>query len=647
MKKTGEFIKKHKKGVIIAAVIAVIVIAIAVMVNRTKKKAEELLGGMTQETYVLEKRNLVQSVSGTGKISSIEKKNIVVAGLANTKVASINVELGDEVNEGDILCTFDTEDIERNLNNARQDLAISEKKTANSMDNQTRGLYNTQVDAVNDTNRNLEAVDQAQRIYDTKAGEKAEASRVFDEVYDVYEEYWDEDEYYDLQEEYQEVKKKLESYDTKTTSTAADAAEFNAAKEALNVYVEQTDTITLNGSSLTNLTAGDSILSDLDSATNTFVNRDSGGTTPDDVWINVKQKVSELQKANNNYISSVYATQNNLEEYNTLTERAKALSSRISNMETAKSRMESAKASVDSASTAMNSAGDTLENAKRTQEDKLRSDLNGVKDAENNYDSAKLDSSVASRTYEDNVRKYETQMEDATVRAPFKGIITAINATEGDAYNGQTLITIEDLSSYIIETSVDEYDINKVKKGQTVKFKTNATGDEELEAVVTDIAPRATVAAASSSNAAATTSSIANYAVKMLIKSDCSDLRLDMTAKLNIIIEEADEVYAVPFSALQTDDNGGNYIEVEDEGQTEGEPKTGDMTDEEAAIAAINAAAGNKPTKKIYVTSGVETDYYVEISSPELYDGMVVVIPGGGFDSMEDLMSSMGSMGGM
>ncbi len=645
MKKAGEFIKKHKKGVIIMAVIAVIVIAIVVLVIRTKKKAEEMLGQMTQETYVLEKRNLVKSVSGTGKISSAVKKNIVVAGLANTKVAAVNVELGDEVNEGDILCTFNTEDIERNLANAKQDLAISQKKTANSMDNQTRGLYNTQVDAVNDTNRNLEAVDQAQRIYDTKKGEKAEASRVFDEVYDVYEEYWDEDEYYDLQEEYQEVKKKLESYDTKTISTTADAGEFNAKKEQLIVHINASEGISVKDD-LSKLKAGDSIASDLDIAADKFV--DGFNAAEDSIKSDIKQIISELQKANNEYISAVNATASNLEEYNSLTEKAKALSSRISNMETAKSKMEAAKANVDSASTAMNSAGDTLKNAQRTQEDKFRSDINGVKDAENNYDSAKLDSSVASRTYEDNVRKYETLMEDATVKAPFKGIITAINVVEGDAYNGQTLLTIEDLSSYTIETSVDEYDINKVKEGQTVKFKTNATGDEELEAVVTEIAPRATVAAASSSgNASAVTSSISNYAVKMLIKSDCSDLRLDMTAKLNIIIEEADEVYAVPFSALQTDENGKNYIEVEDDGQAAGEAETGEMTEEEAAMAAINTAAGNKPTKKIPVTSGVETDYYVEISSPELRDGMVVVIPGGGFDSMEDLMSTMGPMGGM
>ena len=191
MKKIWEFIKKHKKLFIILAIILAIVIVIAVVVHRTKKKAEAMLGMMTQETYVLEKRNLVQSVSGSGKIASIEKKDIVIASLANTKVATMDVKVGDTVNEGDIICTFDTEDIERNLANAKTDLAISQKKTANQMENQTRSLYNTRVDAVNDTNRNLEDLDKAQRIYDTEQGEKAEASRIYDEVEDIYEDYWE------------------------------------------------------------------------------------------------------------------------------------------------------------------------------------------------------------------------------------------------------------------------------------------------------------------------------------------------------------------------------------------------------------------------------------------------------------------------
>ena len=654
MKKFTEFIKKHKKGLIILAVILAIVIVIVVLVHRTKKKAEDMLAGMAQETYVLEKRNLVKSVSSTGKISSVEKKTITVASMNATKVATVNVSLGDTVKEGDIICTFDTEDIERNLANAKTDLAISQKKTANSMDTQTRGLHNSRIDAVNDTNRNLEAVDEAKRKYDTVAGEKAEASRIYDEVEDIYEEYWDEDEYYDLLDEYQEVKDKLSNFDNKTTSTTAEMAEFAAAKEALSVYIEQTDTISLNGTTLAGLEPGQAISDNLDTAAAAFANKDVGATTPEAVWNNVKQKISELRQANARYISAVNATAANLEEYNNLSERSKALSSRISNMETAKSKMESAKSNVDTANNNLNSAGDTLKSAQRKQEDDYRHDVNSVKDTENNYDSARLDSSVASRTYEDNVRKYEQQLEDATVRAPFAGVITAVNVEVGDLYAGAAIVTVEDLSSYVIEADIDEYDISKVEVGQKVTFKTNSTGDEELEAEVTEIAPRATTAVSSAGNsAAASVASTATYRVKMLIRSDCKDLRLDMTAKVNIIVDSADNVYAVPFAAVQTDDAGEKYIEIEDDSAEEASAPAFDKEDmkdpakqQEAIQAAMNAAAGNAPTKRIPVTVGVETDYYVEIESPELYDGMSVIVPSSG-GGMDELMSMMGAMGGM
>ena len=43
------------------------------------------------------------------------------------------------------------------------------------------------------------------------------------------------------------------------------------------------------------------------------------------------------------------------------------------------------------------------------------------------------------------------------------------------------IVTIEDDSSYEIETQIDEYDIGKIALGQRVVVKTNATDDEELD----------------------------------------------------------------------------------------------------------------------------------------------------------------------
>ena len=89
-----------------------------------------------------------------------------------------------------------------------------------------------------------------------------------------------------------------------------------------------------------------------------------------------------------------------------------------------------------------------------------------------------------------------------------------------------------------------------------------------------------------------------------------------MSANINIITDQATDVFAIPFNALQEDEEGKNYIETED----------GQM---------------------IYVTVGLETDYYAEIKSDDITDGMVIVIPDAAGGSLDDLMVEFGPLGGM
>lgn len=70
------------------------------------------------------------------------------------------------------------------------------------------------------------------------------------------------------------------------------------------------------------------------------------------------------------------------------------------------------------------------------------------------------------------------------LKAPISGVITAVNAKAGDTYNGGALFTIEDVSAYEVSAEIDEYDIGKIREGQTVVIKTNGTGDEELKGTV-------------------------------------------------------------------------------------------------------------------------------------------------------------------
>ena len=71
-----------------------------------------------------------------------------------------------------------------------------------------------------------------------------------------------------------------------------------------------------------------------------------------------------------------------------------------------------------------------------------------------------------------------------------------------------------------------------------------------------------------------------------------------MTASVSIALEESKGALAVPYDCVQTDANGDSVIYVDDNGEK----------------------------KEIKVTTGIETDYYTEVISGELSEGMTVYL---------------------
>ena len=297
-----------------------------------------------------------------------------------------------------------------------------------------------------------------------------------------------------------------------------------------------------------------------------------------------------------------------------------------------KGSIEAAKSNVDAAISSVQAAEEAVEKAKQNLDDSYRDTVIGVEDALDT--NAETKSGAVNGTYEidKTVEDLGKALEDASVKAPMSGTVTEINYKAGDTYAGDALITIEDTSSYKIEASVDEYDIYKIKPGQKVLFKTNATGNEELEAVISEVAPRATSVSAAAGSSSS--SSAASYKVVMDVLSKNDNLRLDMSVKLNITVEEVQDVFAVSYEAIQTDEEGKTFIEVEEENAGMGD------------VALTENGAEALPTKKIYVTTGMEGDYYTEISSPELKEGMVVRIPANDMATDIDALISS-SNGGM
>ena len=90
--------------------------------------------------------------------------------------------------------------------------------------------------------------------------------------------------------------------------------------------------------------------------------------------------------------------------------------------------------------------------------------------------------------------------------------------------------------------------------------------------------------------------------ISVLTRNDL--LTLDMTAKLSIVLESSDNALTVPFDAVITDDDGKTYVNV---------------VDSKNQDATYN-------THKVYVTTGVTSSYYVEITEGELKEGDEVLV---------------------
>ena len=100
-----------------------------------------------------------------------------------------------------------------------------------------------------------------------------------------------------------------------------------------------------------------------------------------------------------------------------------------------------------------------------------------------------------------------------------------------------------------------------------------------------------------SGGSSSSSSSSASYEVKITLDDTDDRLRVGMTAKASVILESAEGAFAVAYDCVETDSDGNSYVTaVDDEGNE----------------------------TKITVTKGLESDYYVQIISDELYEGMLV-----------------------
>lgn len=153
--------KKKKVLIVVLVVIAVLVAAIGTMLHNATK--EVAMVSNTVEIEPVQKRDLSDTISLKGTVAGASSTN--VTSKATSEITTMNVQVGDIVQEGDVLCTLDSASIEEKI-------ADLEKTLSNS----------NAIDGIN----NQQAADAVQQAKDDQATQLADAQlaiqRAQDEV---------------------------------------------------------------------------------------------------------------------------------------------------------------------------------------------------------------------------------------------------------------------------------------------------------------------------------------------------------------------------------------------------------------------------------------------------------------------------------
>jgi len=141
----------------------------------------------------------------------------------------------------------------------------------------------------------------------------------------------------------------------------------------------------------------------------------------------------------------------------------------------------------------------------------------------------------------------EARLADASLTAPFDGVVTAVHVALGEWATGPAIELVNDNSLEVI-LDVDEIDIGNIAVGQPAIIALEAWPDQELQGKVTTIAPTGDAL-----------SEIVTYRVYISVDAGELPIRTGMTANASLVTVEQDNVLLVPNRAIVADRQAGKY----------------------------------------------------------------------------------------
>lgn len=148
------------------------------------------------------------------------------------------------------------------------------------------------------------------------------------------------------------------------------------------------------------------------------------------------------------------------------------------------------------------------------------------------------------RAAEARIAAIEATVGLSTLNAPFAGTITDVNSKIGDQVSpGTVSFRLDDLSSLLVDVQVPEADINRISIGQPVTMTFDAILDKEYNGEVVAVG-----------QVGSSQTGIVNFVVTIELSDPDVFVRPGMTAGVNIVVNQLEDVLLVPNRAVRLRD---------------------------------------------------------------------------------------------
>lgn len=658
-----------KKKIIGGVCAALAVVAVGGYVVTSQKGTSQVV----VSTETLQQMDLKNTISLTGTVETQTGRKVYST--LTYPVESVNVEVGDVVQEGDVLAKLKTDDLELDIaqqqaavtasnNQAAHQIEVSRKAYENAKENYENGLDSSAISAeqsvtqaennvtqseysvesaklqvesaeaaVRDARENYrltrdqlegnvtdaeKALDKAEEaLSDAKAAYNDAVAGVEGQIAQAEANFAQIKADYDMQKAtYDNIAGQLQENVTNAKSIESDANQkYLEAKEKYEKCSEDTpdkDTLKVEM---------DNAKKALDGATEDVVKAQQEQLREKEAFQAIESTYNRAQTDLATVKSSIYgqttsaqsavaSAQGGVASAEAQLDAAKdarqgaSLNQLEQGVGTANRAVDSAEVQKDVAKAQLDAAKQSAETAKQQQEATKNAIEQQIESLQDSLVGSQL-AAESNRAQEIAIQKMQNTLADASITAPVSGVVTAVYAKVGEPGNG-LLFVVEDTESLKVKTRIKEYDIANVQVGMPVTIKSDATGDKEISGTITYIAPAAVKSDTGSTQTSSNNSNV-EFEAEVQVNDKDSGLRIGMNTRLTVLLEEKQDVFGVAYDSVVKKQDGTNVLYV-------AEPESAEGKDASAYVVT-----------EVPVTTGLETDLYIEVSGSGIQNGMSII----------------------